>query len=113
MTNPQVASILPYQAPAPLTPNFGMRAAKAAWLAPVAAVLLFVIDLSLDNWMRVIVFGASAVCLIVGFASTVAALATMQRYGRTGILRPAVIGLCFNLAAPLLLFLIVLACWMY
>ena len=108
MTN-QPPPTVPYEAPTPISSSFGMRAANVSWLAALAAVLFFVIALPFDNLMRVVVIGIGVVSLIGGLVSGVIALATMRRYGRNGILRPAIIGLSLNLALFLLFGFFVLA----
>jgi hypothetical protein len=96
MTN-SAPPIIPYQGPAPIPPNFGVRAAMASWLAPLAAVLLFAVATAFNNWLLGVVLGAGALLLIIGLVSSVVALAAMRRYGRNRILRPAIIGLCLTL----------------
>ena len=86
-----------------------MRAAKASWLAPLVAVALFAIALVFDNLMRAVVLGFGVILLIVGLFASLVALATMRRYGRNEILRPAIIGFCLNLALLLLLGVFVMA----
>ena len=97
----QPPPILPYQAPTPATANFGTLAARASWLAPLAAVLLFVGALATGNFILCI--GVAALSAIIGLVAGVVALVTMRRYGRGRILRPAIIGLCLNLALLVLL----------
>lgn len=100
MTN-QPPPVLPYQSPTPTTPNFGSRAATVSCLAAIAAALLFVVLLfghlptGRISLLGVIVLG------IIGLISSVAALATMRRYGSNGISRPAIVGLCLNIAVLL------------
>ena len=53
--------------------------------------------------MRGFLLGTGGIFLLVGFVCGVVALATLRRYGRNGILRQAIIGLCLNLALLLLL----------
>lgn len=107
MSDPE-PPILPYQTPTPLRRNFGMRAARASWLAPLAAVLVFLIAVFLLNqWELGSIVGA--VLWIFGLVCGIVALATMGRYGRAGILRPALIGLFVNLAMLVLLGLLVAA----
>lgn len=107
--NSQPPPTVPYEAPTPIPSNFAMRAANVSWLAALAAVLFFVIALPFDNLMRVVVIGIGVVSLIVGLVSGVIALVTMRRYGRSRILRPAIIGLCLNLGLLLLLGFFVMA----
>jgi len=40
---------------------------------------------------------------IVGLVSGIAALATIRRHGRKGVLRPAILGLCLSLLVLLLM----------
>jgi Ca2+/Na+ antiporter len=103
---------LSYQASAKTTPNFGMRAAMISWLAPLAALLLFAtvaaIGLThavpdLMSTIAYIVGGLGAMVWIIGLVSGIAALVTIRRYGRKGILRPAIIGLCLSLLVLLLM----------
>jgi len=109
----QLPPILPYQTPAPNTPNFGMRAAKVSWLATIAAVLCLVISLAVlvagDVYSLSVAFCVGAVVFwLIGLVSSVAALTTMRRYGRIGIRRPALAALCITVAVPLLLGLLAL-----
>ena len=108
----QPPPILPYQTPTPITPNFGMRAAKVSWLASLAALLAFAIAVFasarrslFDSWM--LVECVAAVPWIIGLVSGVVALAALRRHGRKRILRPALIGLFLNLVV----FLLMLALW--
>lgn len=102
--------ILSYHAPTKFEPNFGTRAAKASWLIPLAAVLLFATasKLHLLGFGRVIRLG-SVLLWVVGFVSSVAALASIRQYGSARILRPAVVGLCLNLVFLLLIVAVVVA----
>ena len=104
-------------------PNFGTRAAKASWLAPLAATLFFAIagatggGLTTASTVRTHLSDISEMCsysgivlCIVGFVSGVVALTTTRRYGPTRILRPAIVGLLLSLAVfPL--FVALLALW--
>jgi len=103
----QPPSILPYQPPKPMAPNFGMRAAMISWLAPLAALLLLAMLLLFNA--PLILFGVGGVVLwIIGLISSVMALVAVRRYGPNGIRRPAIIGLCFTLVV--LLVLLIIAC---
>lgn len=105
MTN-QLPPTLPYQAPTPIKANFGKRAAMVSWLAPLAALLLFALVLLANA--PVIPFSVGvAVFWIIGLVSGVMALASMRRYGPTGIRLPAVIGLCVTLVVLLLVLVFV------
>ena len=52
---------------------------------------------------KILIGVVGAVSWLIGLVSGLVALATMRRFGRNGILRPAVIGLCFTVAVLLLL----------
>jgi len=90
--------ILPYQTPTPIPPNFGRRAAKLCWIAPLAAVVLALIAVPFSNGALGIILGVSVLPLVAGLLSGMVALSTLKRYGRKGILLPAIIGLSLNLA---------------
>jgi hypothetical protein len=108
MTN-QLPPVFPYST-APAVPNFGTRAARASWMAPLVALLLLVITFRL-LYDHVVSFGlvtliGGGVFWITGLVSGVVAIATMQRYGRDRVQRPAIIGLCMTVAMLLLAFFI-------
>jgi hypothetical protein len=108
----QPPPILSYQTATPSTSNFGMRAAKISWLAPISSLALFAIVAgfgltnTVPDLMGTIAYifgGLGAIVWIIGLASGIAALATIRRYGREGVLRPAIIGLCLSLVALVLM----------
>ncbi|MGD1276427.1 MAG: hypothetical protein ABR964_04290 [Tepidisphaeraceae bacterium] len=84
-----------------------MQAAKASWLAPIIAVALNVFvpaETRQEKLTRgLISLGMYILGLIFGFI----ALASMRRYGRGGILVPALIGVCVNGALVLMFTLVI------
>lgn len=99
----QPPPLLPYQTPSRTTPNVGTRAAMVSWVVPIPAVALLC-AIPAQFYDALPLACGSVALLIIGIISGAVALATMRRYGRSGILRPAIVGLCLNLA--ILLFLV-------
>jgi hypothetical protein len=95
--------IIPYHTPMPAKPNFGQRAAKVSLWAALAAFLLVVLTFNLlifqvGGKIWILTLFGSALLAVIGMVFSVVALAFTQPYGRRGILLPAIIGLCLNIA---------------
>ena len=89
----QLPPILP-RSKKPAVANFGTRAARASWLAALVALVLLAIKIR--SWLsgQKSLYGQDVqsgiiVLWITGLVSEVAALATMERYGRSRVLLPA------------------------
>jgi hypothetical protein len=97
MSDP-VLPMLPYASPMPIASNFGIRAAKLSWLAPLAGILFCAMAWPLQSYPVLLcgVLGGGALSLIAGLAISIAALVSIRRYGRKGILVPALIGFALN-----------------
>lgn len=78
--------------------NFGMQAAKASWVAPIVAVALNVISNSAmqGRTEKAIIGFASLAIYLIGLVSGIIALSLVRKYGRRGILIPAIVGVCIN-----------------
>jgi hypothetical protein len=84
----------------PATNTFYHQAAKAAWVAPLIALLLGCLTSQIReaNASMGVAIGFVNVALIVGgFALAIVAFCGIKRYGPSGILAPAIVGLCINL----------------
>jgi hypothetical protein len=90
----------PNSGTAPETNTFYHQAAKAAWVAPLIALLLgcFTSQIREANASMGVAIGFVNVALIIGgFALAIVAFCGIKRYGPSGILAPAIVGLCINL----------------
>ena len=91
--------------PIPAKLNFGQRAAKVSGLAAISNALLVAlcipmlfVQATVNAPISFIPHLCSLGLLVIGLVSGMAALVTMGRYGRNGILFRATTGLCANLA---------------
>ena len=95
-------------------PNFGMQCAKASWIAPIIAVVLNLITLQGNPndqhggvLTRTIIGFASLVIYAIGLVLGIMALTSIRRYGRRGIVGPAIVGVSIN-GALVVIFLLVI-----
>src|SRR5688500_4328486 len=81
----------------PRTP-FAQQAARASWMAPLVAIGFGILTAGSrdDRTTAIVVGGANALIILLGFAFAVVALAGIRRHGREGLLVPALIGLVLN-----------------
>src|SRR3954470_1050706 len=90
----------PNSGTAPATNTFYHQAAKAAWVAPLIALLLgcFTSQIRESNASMGVAISFVNIALIIGgFALAIVAFCGIKRYGPSGILAPAIVGLCINL----------------
>jgi hypothetical protein len=84
----------------PRPSNFGTRAARASWIAPLVAVVLncctVVSGFRNSRESNLIVGYASYAIYIFGLIAGIVALTKLGRYGSKGILIPALIGVAIN-----------------
>lgn len=78
------------------SPNLGMQAAKASWVAPIIAFALNGLTQTLPGQARLVVGVASLIIYVVGLVAGITALTWMKQYGRERILVPAIVGICLN-----------------
>src|SRR5947209_1169723 len=96
-----------YPPPGPVKPNFGMQAAKASWVAPIIAVALNFLTNGAGPQARAVSGFVSLGLYIVGLILGIVALAGVRKYGRKGVLVPAIVGVCINGALVLLFALVI------
>jgi hypothetical protein len=106
MTDVGVNMAKPVTIPPPLPyrtkPSLGRQAAQASWMAPIVGVALNVSNaLSVPQGRHtrgemLFIGWASFAIYIFGLVLGIAALVLMRKYGRAGILVPAIIGVVIN-----------------
>lgn len=90
----------PNSGTSPATTTFYHQAAKAAWVAPLVAILLGCLTSQIreaDRSMAVAIGFVNIALIIGGFALAIVAFCGIKRYGPAGLLAPAIVGLCINL----------------
>jgi hypothetical protein len=82
----------------PNKPNQGMQAAKASWMAPIVGVFLNLASSGAfaTAQQKAIIGFSSLAIYAIGLILGIFALSKIQRYGRDGILAPAIIGVVIN-----------------
>ena len=77
--------------------TFYHQAAKAAWVAPLVALLLGCLTRNTDHSVSVAIGFVNIALIVGGFALAIVAFCGIKRYGPGGLLAPAIAGLCINL----------------
>jgi hypothetical protein len=83
----------------PAKRNVGVQAAQASWMAPLVGIALNVLSSSAVQKDRVglLVVGLSSFAIyILGLCCGIFALTRIRKYGRAGILAPAITGVSIN-----------------
>ncbi len=84
------------------TTAFAYQAAKASWVGPIFIFFIFVFGHQVKA--RVVLELIALVLMAAGFCLAIAALFGIRKYGRKGILAPALVGFVLN---GLLLFIFI------
>ena len=99
------------------TSNFPQQAAKASWIIPLLALGMMVISNSVMKspgaQLNPLILGGFIVLLfLVGILLGIISLCGIKKYGKQGILAPAITGIVLNLVFLSLLVMIAVAAFM-
>src|SRR5260221_7709900 len=76
------------------------QAAKAAWVAPLIAILLGCVTSTVRDTnptMAIVIGATNGLLILAGFVMAIVAFFGVKRYGPAGIIAPAIVGLLINL----------------
>src|SRR5258706_3300305 len=82
------------------TNPFYHQAAKAAWVAPLIAILLGCVTSTVRDTnptMAIVIGATNGLLILAGFVMAIVAFFGVKRYGPAGIIAPAIVGLLINL----------------